>query len=150
MNLTWEMNFLKYNRRKKMKPKISLAALALSALFFASCGGDLSNLKVVQEQTTGNFKVSVLNEDGAIKQGSGKFVVEFRDGSNNQLVKAGSVSSEAVMQMAGMPMTGETSIDFTDIPGRYNAKYNFPMKGNWIYTVYFNLGLKVTFNITVM
>jgi hypothetical protein len=133
-----------------MKTKISIASVVMLTLFFASCGGELSNLKVVQEQQTGNFKVSVLNSEGTIKEGSGKFVVEFRDTSNGELVKVGSVSSEAVMQMAGAPMTGETSIDFTDIPGRYDVQYNFPMKGTWIYTVNFNLGLKVTFHLTVM
>jgi hypothetical protein len=133
-----------------MKSKISIAVIALLWLFFSSCGGELSNLKVIQEQTTGNFKVSVLNQEGTIEQGSGKFVVEFRDANTNQLVKVGSVSSEAVIQMAGAPMTGETSIDFTDIPGRYDAKYNFNMKGTWIYTINFNLGMKVTFHLTVM
>ena len=133
-----------------MKNKIKLSSIALLVMFFASCSGNLSNLNTVQQQTTGNFKVLVLNESGTIKQGKGSFVVEFRNVSDGELVKVGSVSSEAVMQMAGSPMMAETTIDFTDIPGRYNATYNFPMKGNWIYTIFFNNGLKIQFNLTAM
>jgi hypothetical protein len=132
-----------------VKPIISIT-IVLLALFYVSCGRDLSNLKKIQEQTAGDFKVSVLNKDGSIKQGSGSFVVEFRNASNDELVKVGGVSSDAVMQMAGMPMTGETTVTNTDTPGIYEIEYNFTMKGNWKFTINFNNGLKVQFLLSVI
>lgn len=133
-----------------MKPIISITIIVLLVMFFVSCGSDLSNLKKIQEQTTGDFRVSVLSEDGTIMQGSGSFVIEFRNISNNEFVKVDNISTDAVMQMAGMPMTGETAADNTDTPGQYSVKYNFSMKGNWKFTVNFNNNLKVQFVLSVM
>jgi hypothetical protein len=133
-----------------MKTKINITAIVLLALFFVSCGKDLSNLKVIQEQSTENFRVSVLSGDGTIKQGSGLFVVEFRNTSNNELVKVDNIRANAVMQMAGMPMTGETALTDTDTPGRYEVKYNFSDKGNWKFIIFFGKGLQVQFSLSVI
>lgn len=133
-----------------MKAKIKLTAIFLLGLFFVSCGGDLSNLQEIQRQKVGDFNVIILSQDGAIKQGEGTFVVEFRNVNSNKLVEVGSVTCEAVMQMAGMPMTGETTINFTDIPGRYDVKYNFSMKGNWLFTLYFNGKYRIQYTLNVM
>lgn len=133
-----------------MKAKMKLTVIVMVALFFVSCGGDLSNLKEIRRQKVGDFNVLILNQEGAIKQGEGSFVVEFRNAQSNKLVEVGSVTCEAVMQMAGMPMTGESTINFTDIPGRYDVKYNFSMKGNWLFTVDFNNKYKVQFTLNVV
>lgn len=130
-----------------MKAKIKLTAVLLPALFFVSCGGDLSSLKEIQSQKVGNFNVILLNFDGTIKEGEGTFVVEFRDATSNKLVEVGSVICDATMKMGDKLDSGKTTISFTDIPGRYDVKYNLPMKGNWIYTLYFNGKYRIQYTL---
>jgi hypothetical protein len=133
-----------------MKTKLKIAAILLIAIFIGSCGKNLDNFKEIQSQKTGEYKVSVLSESNSFKQGSGTFIVEFRKASANELVKVDNISSEAVMQMEGMPMTGETTFSSLDTPGRYEVKYKFGMKGNWKFIVTFGNGMQVQFLLSVI
>jgi hypothetical protein len=130
-----------------MKARINLALVVLLALFFVSCGGDLSNLKEIQRQNVDGFNVIILNHGGVINHGEGSFVVEFRDTESNKLKEVGSVLCSAVMHMGSTIDSGQISIDFTDIPGRYDVKYNLPMKGSWIYTLYFNGKYRIQYTL---
>lgn len=132
-----------------MKTIIILFALVPLVLFLASCRENLSSLMLIQEQSTGDFKVSVLSYDGTIKEGSGSFTVEFRNLSDSELVKVIDVNCQAQMQMRGNPMIGETTISMTDIPGRYKVQYNFAMKGSWLFTISFNDRFTVQFTVNV-
>jgi len=135
---------------EKMKLIIKITAIIPLVLLLVSCGKDLSNLKEIQQQTMGDYKVSVLNSTDVLKQGSGSFVVEFRKTSNNELVKVDNINTDAVMQMAGTPMTGETTMTDTDTPGRYEVKYNFSDKGNWKFIISFGKRLQVQFLFSVI
>jgi len=133
-----------------MKTQLKIAAILLIAVFISSCSKKLDNLKEVQSQKAGDYKVSVLNESNSFKQGSGTFIVEFRKASTNELVKVDNISSESVMQMQGTPMTGETTFTASSTPGRYEVKYNFGMKGNWKFGIAFGSGLQVQFVLSVI
>ena len=130
---------------------ILITLLPFVVFVFASCGKDKqSNLKEIQTKHSGNYNIILLNESGTLKQGSNVFYLEFRNTSDNQLADAGKVSTNAVMQMSGMPMTGETTIKGTDTPGRYEIKGNFSMSGKWILNVEFGKGETAQFQLTVL
>jgi hypothetical protein len=133
-----------------MNTQIKIAVVILIAVFISSCGKNTGNFKEIQSQKTGDYKVSILNESNSFKQGSGTFVVEFRKASTNELIKVDNISSEAVMQMQGMPMTGETTFTTSDSQGRYDVKYNFGMKGNWNFVITFGNGQQAQFLLTVI
>lgn len=132
-----------------MKPRLILAVIAPLAFLLASCD-NLNNMTLIQQQATGDYKVSVLSDDGTIKEGSDSFTIEFRNMSDSELVKVSDVKCRAQMQMRGNPMIGETSLETSDIPGRFEVKYNFPMKGNWLFTVSFNDKYTVQFTLNVI
>lgn len=133
-----------------MKPEIKFALIAFLVFLLPSCRENLSSLMLIQEQSTGNFKISVLSYDGTIKEGSGSFTVEFRNLSDSELVKVIDVNCQAQMQMRGNPMIGETTISLTDIPGRYKVQYNFAMIGSWLFTISFNDRFTVQFTLNVI
>jgi hypothetical protein len=131
-----------------MKPLINITLIAFLTVFFASCSKSPSNLKVVQEQTAGNTKVSLLSENGIVKHGSGEFYLEFAN-ENNQPESASGVSVDAVMQMSGPPMEGETTVSSGDKTGQFEVKYTLGMRGNWRLNVTFNGSQQAQFIINV-
>jgi hypothetical protein len=54
------------------------------------------------------------------------------------------------MFMAGNPMIGELNIIKTEIPGRYEVKYNFPMSGSWVLVIFYGGLSKVQFELNVI
>jgi hypothetical protein len=134
--------------KKKMKTYFKLIAIFLVALFISSCGKNVSNLKEIQKQTISDYTITVLSSVDVLKKGSGSLFIEFRKTAGNELIKVENLKTDAVMQMQGMPMNGETNVSPTDIPGRYEVKYNFNMIGDWVFNVSFGDNLHVRFILT--
>ena len=129
----------------KMKPLV----IAILTLMMLSCSRGSSELKLVQKQQSGDYKVAILSETGTIQKGSKPFTLEFRRTADDQLVDVGTVSVAPVMEMAGMgPMMATTKVSPTDTPGRYTAIGNMTMSGHWKVDVTFGNGQSARFNLS--
>ena len=123
--------------------------IALMAVLLVSCSGESADLKLVQQQAVGDYTVRLLSESGTMKNGSGDYVLEFRNTLDNQLVDVGSVEISPVMEMSGMaPMMGTATVTPTDIPGRYQATGTLTMAGLWKLNVRFGSGQSARFSVT--
>jgi len=130
-----------------MKTKIILVAIL--AISLISCTQTNKELKLVQQQQSGNYKISILSETGSIPLGKTPFTLEFRNAADNQLVDVGTVSLSPVMEMAGMgPMMATSQIISSGTPGRYTAVGNLTMSGHWKCNVTFGNGQNVRFNVS--
>jgi len=114
-----------------------------------SCSRGSTELKLVQQQRTGDYKIAILSETGTIQQGKKPFILEFRRATDDQLVDVGTVNVAPVMVMAGMgPMMATTEVTPSDTPGRYTAIGNLTMSGHWKVNVTFGNGQNVQFNLS--
>jgi hypothetical protein len=128
--------------------KIINILLVLFLIFaMVSCSTDAP--KIIAQQKVGDKVVMILSSTGTITKGAGSFYIEFHNASDNVFSDVGKIDADAKMQMAGNPMIGELTITKTEIPGRYAAKYNFPMSGSWILVVYFEVFGKAQFELNV-
>jgi hypothetical protein len=128
-----------------MKPL--LIAILVSTLL--SCSRGSNELKLVQQQQAGDYKIAILSETGTIQQGKKPFTLEFRRATDNQLVDVGAVNVAPVMEMAGMgPMMATTEVTPSDIPGRYTAIGNLTMSGHWKVDITFGNGQRARFNLS--
>jgi hypothetical protein len=127
--------------------RLLVAASALLLLLSCKSGGETSDLKQIQQQTAGEYTVSVLSSTGTLKNGSSTYVLEFRKGG--QLVDVGKVEVSPVMEMSGMaPMMGGAEVNTTSTPGRYEVKGNLTMSGLWKINVKFGEGQSVRFSLS--
>jgi YtkA-like len=116
-------------------------------LLFAACRGK-GELKTVQTQKAGDIMVTVLSENGSIKNGANDFILEFRKTDGNQLVDVGTVDVAPIMDMPGMgPMMGTASVTPTDTPGRYRVVGALTMAGLWKFNVKLGNGETVRINV---
>ena len=127
--------------------KLLLIAILVVTLLSCSCGSD--ELKLVQQQQAGDYRIVILSETGTIQQGKKPFTLEFRRASDNQLVDVGAVNVAPVMEMAGMgPMMATTLVTPADTPGRYTAIGNLTMSGHWKVNITFGDGQSARFNLS--
>lgn len=138
-----------------MRMKIIVAAMAavVLGLVLTACGkggDDTSNLKKIDQQRTGDYVVTALNETGQVKQGPNKFVLEFRKVSDNKLTDVGNVQINSTMPMPGMPpMNAGASATPSGTAGRYNVESDIPMRGKWGFAVNFASGQRAQLAINV-
>ncbi len=130
-----------------MKAILKLLTFMAFAIIFQGCKNE--DLKTVTTSTTDNYNIVVLSHKGSIKNGKGKFYLEFQDAAKNQPVNVGNVSVQASMPMPGMPMVNDAEVSNTDKPGRFVVKYDLSMIGNWTLNVRFDDNKSVTIPITV-
>jgi len=127
--------------------KAHLAVILAVAL--ASCSRTNSELKVVQQQKSGDYKITLLSETGSIQQGKKPFTLEFRRATDDQLVDVGTVDVAPVMEMAGMsPMMATAQVTPSDTPGRYTAIGNLTMSGHWKFNINFGKGQNARFSVS--
>jgi len=69
--------------------KIKLLLIAVLNLMMVSCSRGSSELKLVQQQQSGDYKIAILSETGTIQQGNKPFTLEFRRATDDQLVDVG-------------------------------------------------------------
>lgn len=128
----------------------AVAAVALGLVLTACGGSDKSNLKQIDQQRTGDYIVTALNETGQVKQGPNKFVLEFRKASDNKLTDVGNVQLNSGMPMPGMPpMNAGASATSSGKAGRYNVESDIPMRGKWTFTVMFGNGQRALLSLNV-
>jgi hypothetical protein len=130
-----------------MKAILKLLMFIAIAIIFEACKNE--DLKIVTRTTTDNYNIVVLSDKGSIKNGKGKFYLEFQNATNNQPVNVGNVMVQANMPMPGMPMINDAEVSTTDNPGRYAVKYDLSMIGNWTLNVRFDDNKSVTLPVTV-
>jgi hypothetical protein len=129
--------------------KMKLLLVAILTLTSLSCSRGSNELKLVQQQQEGDYKIAILSETGTIQQGKKTFTLEFRRAADNQLVDVGSVNVAPVMEMAGMgPMMATTEVMPSDTPGRYTAIGNLTMSGHWKVDITFGNGQRARFNLS--
>jgi hypothetical protein len=128
---------------------MKLLLIALLAPTLLSCSRGSQELKLVQQQQSGDYKIAILSETGTIQQGNKPFTLEFRRATNDQLVDVGAVNVAPVMEMAGMgPMMASTQVTPSETPGRYTAIGNLTMSGHWKVNVTFGKGQTARFNLS--
>jgi hypothetical protein len=120
---------------------------AVFTLLFWSCNGAPAELKLIQQQRSGDYLISLRNDTGVIKNAD-HLTLEFRNASSNELVEVSNVQVQASMVMAGMgPMFGTLSQPRREAAGRYDFDVNLGMVGRWNFIVTFAPNQRVQFNI---
>lgn len=139
----------------RTKAILTTLAVVMLGLALAACGGKGSGggggeLKQISQQRVGDYVVTLLGENGQLKQGPNKYVLEFRKASDNQLVDVGEVRLSSRMPMPGMSdMIGGAAATPSGTPGRYNVESNFEMRGKWNFGATFGNNQRVMFPINV-
>ena len=104
-----------------------------------------SNLKQIQQQRSGDYMVSLLNESGQLTQGLNQLTLEFHN-AKHELTAVKNVQITSSMTMPGMaPMVGTASIKPTGTAGRYDLSVDLGTTGQWDVAVTFGDGQKVQF-----
>ncbi|MBL8202690.1 MAG: FixH family protein [Blastocatellia bacterium] len=142
-----------------MKTKAMLAALVavVFGITLAACnstgnsaGNSGAELKQIAQQRVGDYVVTLLAENGQLKQGKNKYALEFRKAADNQLVDVGEVKLSSRMPMPGMSdMLGGASATPSGTPGRYTVESDFEMRGKWNFGATFGANQRVMFPINV-
>lgn len=113
-----------------------------------SCNRQPSTLTQIQQQRSGDYIVTLLNDTGAVKQHSNKLTLEFRNASTNEPANVNNVQIQASMRMPGAsPMFGDLSTTKQIGPGRYDFDADFSMAGQWSFGVTFEPNGRVQFNL---
>jgi len=106
--------------------------ISAALLLLTACGSnETAQLKELQRVKAGAMDIVLLAPGDSLKQGQGRFVLEFRDAGGN-LVDVGNVMVGASMPMPGMaPMFGESTVTPSATKGRYDVASDFGMAGTW-------------------
>jgi len=129
---------------------VVMLGLALAACGSKGGGGGGGELKQISQQRVGDYVVTLLAENGQLKQGPNKYVMEFRKASDNQLVDVGEVRLSSRMPMPGMSdMIGGAAATPSGTPGHYNVESNFEMRGKWNFGATFGNNQRVMFPVNV-
>jgi hypothetical protein len=121
---------------------------AFLALLFVSCSRQPTEFKPIQQQRSGDFTVTLLNETGALKQHSDLLRVEIRNASTNEPANVSNVQIQASMVMPGMgPMFGTLSTPKQSAPGQYDVTSDVGMAGQWNFIVTFDPNGRAQFGL---
>ena len=131
----------------KMKQVSKFGSLLLLLFVLARCG--TGELKTVTTQSGEGYNIVVLSKSGAVKQGKGKYFLEFHKATDNQLVSVGEVNVRAEMQMPGTPMVNDAGVQATNTAGRYEVEYDFSMGGTWTLNIKFDTDKSATISLPV-
>ena len=83
---------------------------------------------------SGNLRILLTSESGALHQGSNAFTLEFRSAASDELVDVGDVRLAGAMTMPGMTMSGGIKVRRAGV-GRYTATADFGMSGAWRFSL---------------
>ena len=119
-------------------------AVMLFALLLAGCNRQ-SELKPIQQQRSGDYAITLLNETGVLKQND-RLRVEVRSASRNEFANVNNLTIQASMLMPGMgPMFGTLSEPRQIGPGQYEFDANMGMAGQWNVVVTFDPDVRAQF-----
>ena len=120
-------------------------AVMLLALLLAGCSRQ-AELKPIQQQKSGDYAITVLNETGVLKQNNDHLRLEVRNASTNELANVNNLKIQASMLMPGMgPMFGTLSAPQQTGPGQYELDANMGMAGQWNLVVTFDPDVRLQF-----
>ena len=132
-----------------MRQTWTLVVLLVFSLSCLSCSKEAAALKPIQQQRSGDYAVTLLNETGGLKQHSNKLTLEVRNASTNEFANVTNVQIQASMRMPGMgPMFGNFSPPRQIAPGRYELDADFSMAGQWNFVLTFDPNGRVQFNLS--
>ena len=94
-----------------------------------------SDWPTVRTEQSGDVSIVLRSESGVLKQGTGRFVIEFRDVASGALRDVGAVLVSGSMTMPGMAMTAGGEVTRLRDAGRYVVAADFSMSGQWRITV---------------
>ena len=93
--------------------RCALIYISLSFVLFllcVSCSKSPAAQVQIQQQRSGDYVLTLLNDSGVVKQHSNKYTLEIRNASSNELANVSNVQIQASMRMPGMgPMFGNIS-----------------------------------------
>jgi YtkA-like len=128
-------------------PRGLSAFLVALVLLSQSCNRQPTELKPIQQQRSGEYTVTLLNDTGMLKLRSDLLRVEIRNASTNELSNVDNLKVQASMIMAGMgPMFGTLSSPKQTAPGQYDLDAEFGMAGQWNLVVTFDPNGHVQFS----
>jgi copper/silver efflux system protein len=108
-----------------------LIAAAAAGWWFVSRPPATDTVGTVLETVRADDLVITLSKaDGALRQGSNTFRIEFRSARTNELVDVGTVMLGAAMTMPGMVMTSPIAISPAGQAGVYDATGEYSMAGS--------------------
>jgi hypothetical protein len=120
----------------------------IGSVIFPGCNRGTSEFKQIQQQRSGDYTVSLLNETGVLKQSSDHLRIEIRNASTNELAGVNNVKVQATMMMAGMgPMFGTFSAPQQVAPGQYELDASMGMTGQWNLVVTFDPNGRAQFSL---
>ena len=132
-----------------MLKKLNLILVLIPVFILISCNVDSNKLKVISKQQVVDKIITVMSETDTLKKGPGNFYIEFHNVSDGDFSEMGRIRATAQMQMEGGQMPGDITVSTTEIPGRYAAKYNFPMAGTWDIELTFEINGNAKFSLPV-
>jgi hypothetical protein len=120
-------------------------AVIMFALLLAACNRQ-SELKPIQQQRSGQYAITLLNDTGVLKQNNDRLRLEVRNASTNELANVNNLKIQASMLMPGMgPMFGTLSTPQQVGPGQYELDANMGMAGQWNVVVTFDPDVRTQF-----
>lgn len=124
------------------------ALLLMFVLPSVGCNRQSTEFKQIQQQSSGDYTIVLLNDTGALKQHLDHLRLEFRFASTKELANVTNVQMQASMRMPGMgPMFGNVSSMRQVAIGRYDFDADFSMAGQWNFLVTFDPNGRVQFNV---
>ena len=113
-----------------------------------ACSRQPAEFKQIQQQRSGDYNVTVLNETGNLKQHSDRLRVEIRHAATNAPADVTNVQVQASMVMPGMgPMFGTLSTPKQTAPGQYELDADVGMAGQWNLIVTFEPNGRAQFGL---
>ncbi|MGQ0733991.1 MAG: CusA/CzcA family heavy metal efflux RND transporter [Acidobacteriota bacterium] len=122
--------------RRRVVAMTAMAAALVAAGLWGRVGPSEDSTRpldaeVIQTVRAGELDVVLLSENGALRQGRNRFVIEFRRAGSALLIDVGTVRANANMPMPGMVMSSGLRVQATKVPGRFAATAEFGMAGAW-------------------
>lgn len=134
-----------------MRERLALPAFLIAfAMLSPGCNRQPAELKQIQQQRSGDYIITLLNDTGVLKQHSDHLRLEFRNSSTKELANVNNVMIQASMVMPGMgPMFGNLSSPKQVAAGQYDLEADFAMAGQWNLVITFDPNARVQFALRV-
>jgi Cu(I)/Ag(I) efflux system membrane protein CusA/SilA len=122
----------RWRRWRGVAALAAAASLVVAGFWFTrEATSDRPAGQVIQRVRSGEVEIVLLSDDGVLRQGRNRFVIEFRRPGTDDFVDVGRVSAGATMPMPGMVMSSGLEVEPTETPGRFRATAEFGMAGAW-------------------
>ncbi len=118
-----------------MKIKLSLIITTIIAsIFIASCSSQsgTDGMKKIAEKKEGNVNVSILNEDGQLKNGKQNIVLAFTDADGKPIaIESASLNFQMPAMGSMAEMNDPATLSTTSTQGQFSGTVEIEMVGDW-------------------